>query len=345
MKIYFRCEASPHIGFGHLRRCLVLARALYKAGAQPVFILTDDDNAARSLIGAEGFHTHAVPAAAGIAQEAASYPSDCRFLVTDLVHRDFQARPDILCRYLESLSGRRVFFLDGMFDDAFRPAAPVPEIFAVLRPYPGAEGDTTNLRARHAMTGGQYTILPSEYADIPARHVAEKAHNLLLAFGGADPQGLTEQVLRAVIDEEFSLYVVIGPYFAADHADQIRSFSDRCKIIENCSNLLPHYLRADMVCGAASLSRFEFAACGLPCIFTALYPQHEKLAVHYAQFGAARYLGRYDTLDAQDWRGAVCDLRDDYAARRAMAQAGRGLVDGKGAARLAQSIIELSGTA
>jgi spore coat polysaccharide biosynthesis predicted glycosyltransferase SpsG len=326
MIIHFKCEASQRLGFGHLRRCLMLAEAFRAKGAACAFILPPGDATAIAMVRGADF---------GLRHD----DEGCENLILDLFHHDNRADPAKLCAYLETVRGRKTIFIDGMFEDAFRdPRA--PRLTAWVQPYPDAE---TDMRppAEHWFAGGQYVILPPRYAGLAAKEIAPRARRLLLTFGGADPQGLTPFVMAAVAETDFDARVMVGPYFSAEHRAQIRAFGDRFEIIEGEADLLRHYLWADLAAGASSLSRLEFAAAGLPCVFAALYPYHERLSKTYAEDGAAQYLGRYEALDGQDWRGALCNLAQDAAARQDMSRAGQRLIDGRGADRLTDALLRL----
>ena len=308
MIIHFKVEASTHLGFGHLRRCEVLAAALAGKGVQCVFLQPDDDAAS------------------------------CENIIVDLFHRDNQENPVALATFLKTLRGKAVF-IDGMFDDAFRDQA-APRLLAYVAPYPGAEEDAPP-NAQHWIKGGQYAILGPQFSGLPPKKIVPRAKNLLLAFGGADPQHLTARVMEALAGTDFDIRVILGPLFDEAHKKRIRAIGGAFTLIESAADLLPHYLWADIAAGSSGLTRFEFAACGVPAVFAALYPHHARLSEVYAQSGAAQYLGLYDKLDAKAWRGALCDLAVNEAARKAMSIAGQRLVDGRGTQRLAEEILRL----
>ena len=50
MKVYFRADASAHMGTGHLMRCLTLAEALRERGVQTRFITRDHPGNLLSLL-------------------------------------------------------------------------------------------------------------------------------------------------------------------------------------------------------------------------------------------------------------------------------------------------------
>ena len=61
MRVVFRADASVTIGTGHVMRCLTLAEALRKAGAEVAFVCRELDGNLAGLIEARGFDVHVLP--------------------------------------------------------------------------------------------------------------------------------------------------------------------------------------------------------------------------------------------------------------------------------------------
>jgi UDP-2,4-diacetamido-2,4,6-trideoxy-beta-L-altropyranose hydrolase len=345
--ISFRCEVSEKIGYGHLKRCLTLALILRERDVDTCFILNAEERDSAAFVRTEGFAVHEIPGGTSLADEIIEYPNDYRFLVTDINTIDNILRPERVTAYLHSLNraGITTVYIDGLFDDAYR-APDAPEISAYVQPYLGADQDTPP-HCRSWLAGGDYAILGPQYRELPARQIKDRAENLLITFGGADPQGLTPTVMRALAaaNIDMPLRVIAGPYFSVDHMQEIEkavsTYHGSADIVSRQTDLLPHYQWADMALGGSGTSRYEFAAAGLPSIFAAIRPQHEQICDIYSSYGIAQYLGFYAVFDSQKWVAAVSSLRDDPETRRNMARAGQGHIDGTGADRLVGALLEI----
>jgi UDP-N-acetylglucosamine:LPS N-acetylglucosamine transferase len=94
-----------------------------------------------------------------------------------------------------------------------------------------------------------------------------------------------------------------------------------------------------MALAAAGTTCWELAHLGIPAILVTESPGIVAQSLKAA--GAARWLGHETGVTAKMMADALAALVSDSATRRAMADAGRRLVDGKGAKRAAALIEEL----
>jgi UDP-N-acetylglucosamine:LPS N-acetylglucosamine transferase len=88
--------------------------------------------------------------------------------------------------------------------------------------------------------------------------------------------------------------------------------------------------------------KFEVAALGRPAILLAASDDQLPVGPPFASTGAALWLGDGRTIEPEAARDAVARLLADDARRAAMSAAGRRVVDGAGADRLAAEIAALA---
>ena len=93
------------------------------------------------------------------------------------------------------------------------------------------------------------------------------------------------------------------------------------RLIYAPKTLFDHYQWADICVGASSTSRYEAAACGLPMIFAAIYPQHVSFSKRFSNFKTAHYAGFADTITVTEWRTKLTALLQDSRAYIAMTEA------------------------
>ncbi len=86
-----RADGNAHLGIGHVKRCVALARALAERGATAEIVVRSGDSGIVALIEAAGVPMHLLPEETHLADEAAaldllSLASDAG-IVLDVSHR------------------------------------------------------------------------------------------------------------------------------------------------------------------------------------------------------------------------------------------------------------------
>ena len=303
--IYIRCDASEVIGWGHFKRCLILAKYLVKK-TSVCFLMVQPDDAVKTLLLEENIDLLELPSGLSFSQELSIYPQHVKNIILDIGYRQTLNHPDEFNLYLKKLkcASIQTIIIDGLDDDAFRhPEA--PEVLAYIQPYWGVT-ETTSPHSKEWFYGAEYILIDDIYVMSYHKRHLNSLNNILITFGASDPQNNTAKVLRAlsVMDIKQKLKVVIGPSFSETHINEIDEICEAHNIdkVLAPSNLLDQYKWADLAICASSTSRYEAAACGLPVIFTAIYPQHVKLSKTYAQYGTSKYIGYCEDVLETDWQ-------------------------------------------
>jgi spore coat polysaccharide biosynthesis predicted glycosyltransferase SpsG len=99
-------------------------------------------------------------------------------------------------------------------------------------------------------------------------------------------------------------------------------------------------LEADLVVGSGGMSVYELAALGTPGIVLGQNAREEKRMREFARHGTVEYLGLGPEVGEPALFAAVRALLADAGRRRTMSERGRALVDGLGAARTAEMVLE-----
>lgn len=268
-----------------------------------------------------GARVHSLPSGLSYAQEIQHYPEGAENIVVDLGHRKNLDNPHIFVEYLDALSVRnyQIAVMDGLDDDSFRDER-APKTKAYIQPYWGvAEHRPPN--TQYWLYGAPYVLLDHVYKEAYRERSGGDIRNILVTFGGSDPQGNTSKVTKALCHEMFRdchIRIIIGPSFSETHIEQIEALANdrgNMALIYAPRTLAEHYSRADLCIGGSSTSRYEAAACGLPMMFTAIYPEHIKLSETFADYGTAQYVGYADDLTDSDWQSAIFSLlqnTEDY---------------------------------
>jgi spore coat polysaccharide biosynthesis predicted glycosyltransferase SpsG len=99
-------------------------------------------------------------------------------------------------------------------------------------------------------------------------------------------------------------------------------------------------LDADVMVGSGGMSVYEIAALGTPRIILGQNVREDRRMREFARHGTVEYLGLGSEAAEAAIADAVTALLADAPRRRAMSERGRALVDGLGAARAAEAVLE-----
>lgn len=336
-KIFFRADASRDIGSGHVMRCMVLAAELRRRGADTRFICREAPGNLIALLRENNFPVETLPATIDEHEDAvltarAMGADAADWLVVDhygLSRAWEQAVRKATRKILAIDDIARAHDCDALLDQNFSGDA--PDRYRGLVPDPCA-----------LMLGPRYALLQPDYADTPARDrdAADAVRRVLVFFGGADAGNMTGEALEALSAPELrDLHadVVVGA--ANIHADELerRAAARPHTTLHRARRSLADLMRAaDLAVGAGGTTTWERFCAGLPAVVVSIADNQVPASRALGTAGYIRYLGDADHVRAADLTAALADLRKDGAARAQMAERGRVLVDGRGAARVAE---------
>jgi UDP-2,4-diacetamido-2,4,6-trideoxy-beta-L-altropyranose hydrolase len=179
-----------------------------------------------------------------------------------------------------------------------------------------------------------------EAAHAPRRSV----ERVLVTLGGSDPTFRTRVVvagLQAVLASSVHIDVVLGPLHGDDAAlDELASRDVRVTL-HRAPDLPALVAAADVAVSGGGQTTFELAAAGVPAVALALADNQRLVLAGFAQAGTLVHAGDASAPDVADaLSSCVMQVVGDEAMRRRMSEAGRQLVDGRGAERVAAALLE-----
>lgn len=201
-------------------------------------------------------------------------------------------------------------------------------------------------RASHTtlLLGPRYILLRREFlrAQPVEAPLAERARRLLVTLGGSDPVGATVRVVRALgrLGAGFEIRVLVGPGNPRLEELEVEAAAvpNPCEVVTDAARMPSHFEWADLVVSGAGSTCWELAYSGAPFVTIALAENQRSIAKSLEDAGVSRHAGWHADLDEDALAEAVGDLAFDREARTRMALAGRALVDGYGAERVAGRI-------
>lgn len=183
------------------------------------------------------------------------------------------------------------------------------------------------------LAGTRYACVGPEFFSCPPRRVGRTVRRVLVASGGGDRGSvgprLAESLGTALPRAHITL--VRGPY--ADASDLTGS----AQCVDAPKGLFDLLVSADIAVTSAGQTMLEVLAVGTPCVALITAENQRPQAVELQTSGA---LTLCDSVEQAV--GAARALGNDFEARRARALAGPAAVDGRGALRVADAILELA---
>lgn len=325
-----RVDASAQIGMGHLMRCVALAQAFRRTGGNVAFALHAPPSAVRRMLDDRGFEAHEVGGAAAdfAALVAGRAPAA---VVLDGYHfdDDFQeiARREVRCSVMiDDLADRERYVTDIVVNG---------NVFAADLEY--ATRPETRLLA-----GADYALLREEFVrfERPARTTDRP--RVLFTFGGADPLGLSERILAVLARSAFAFDAIFLVGAACPRIEAVTAAAkvDGVTLLEQVADVPALLAGVDLAVAAAGSTCLELAFMGVPALLVTTSPNQVPVAAKLDSLQVAVDLGDASKLDDASLPDRIAALLADGPKRAAMAARGRALVDGRGAGRVTDAILE-----
>ena len=338
---YFRADGNAVTGAGHLMRCLTIADELKRisaAGEQICFVCADEDSAA--LVVERGYQTivlhtdyqlmeQELPVLAGKLQEQ---PMDNVILV-DSYH--------VTEAYLEGLQEfGKVILLDDMEKKAF-PVDAVINYNAFAQE--GHYKDLYQGRRTGCYVGSSYVPVRPQFLQV-TYEVQDIVKNVLITTGGGDSENIAAGVLQAIWNPDWQYHVVIGRFHPAFAAwKQWEQQYPQIQVHHDVKNMAELMAQCDLAVTAGGTTIYELAAIGVPFLCFSYAENQEALTRYIGEQEIAGYCGAYH-LEKDATLARMKKLAQeagmDLGLRKVMYQKERTMIDGKGAERLAEMLLD-----
>jgi UDP-2,4-diacetamido-2,4,6-trideoxy-beta-L-altropyranose hydrolase len=181
------------------------------------------------------------------------------------------------------------------------------------------------------LTGFEHALLRREVRDAVDHGVP--GIEVLLSMGGSDPEGLTPVLARALQAAGASPLSVLGPAYRGPRPDG--------EILADPRDWPRALAGARLLVGRFGHTLLEAAHLGTPALAIATDARAAVEARAFAVRGTVEMVQAAGPTDADEVATRALALLDDPARLATMAQRGRELVDGRGAARVAAALREL----
>lgn len=342
IRVLVRTDSSRQIGSGHLMRCLTLARVLQQHGATVEFACRTLEGDFSALAASE-FTLHRLPGAAG--------PLDWRQDIVALqalpgarydwcVVDHYQLDADWQ-RAVRTIA-ERVLVIDDLAD---RPHVADILLDQNLAPQPDQRYASLLPAACRPLLGPRYALLAPSFAALHGQGAEPGGiPRILLSFGGSDLVRLTLPVLQALLVADLgqvALDVVIGAQCADRQLIEACAAQDRRVVCHVATTRMAELMAAARIfVGAGGATSWERCCIGLPAVVVAVADNQLAVGQALADAGIQLFLGPASELNLQACVSAVALLLQAPQLAARFAQRSVELVDGAGAERVVQAMLQ-----
>lgn len=331
-------EGGARYGFGHLSRCSAMAAALEVRGVDVKMAVNADHKAVKTIM---GYGVKAVRldwlrkkrAALKLAGAADAILVDSYFAPGSFYS---SMRYIGNCSCLAALDdyGRIGYDADIVINPSVQTGAYLKKIL-----YSSESG---YLPPKYLL-GRDYVILRGDFCGrVPGRKNAG-IKNILIIFGGGSEAAFTMNAARRLAAEfpHVSFHVMTGGRTPAEFGRLQRAARNiKAYPALDAKEMRRLMLECDAAVTACGQTLYELAYCGVPSIGVMMADNQAFNVSGTGKAGFLKFAGRAADIDIFDRIIASVRSISDYSVRDKMSRAGRRLVDGLGAGRIADAVME-----
>lgn len=192
------------------------------------------------------------------------------------------------------------------------------------------------------LLGPAYALLHPGFRNPPTAPSAKV--NILFSLGGGGDLNLLTDVIETLlpqIPDDWTLTPVLGPL--AYHADRLFSLARKDKRIQPLHGpltLMDAYAQASLFVGAMGTSLYELAAMGTPALTFSMADNQNNDLSDLEELGHYLHLTREEFLQSDRTATLIRTLIDQINRVRALRKQAKVHIDGFGAYRVAQALLE-----
>ncbi|WP_144478115.1 cytidylyltransferase domain-containing protein [Cytobacillus oceanisediminis] len=245
--IAIRVDGYNEIGLGHIYRALTIANHIIDH--KVIFLMDERYQLGIDVIRSQNFKIELINH-------------------ENLFEKISEINPDIIINdilnttkeYILKLKNNGITVFN--FEDLGDGAEFADGVFNAL--YPGS------VPAENFYTGEKYYCARAEFLDAKTNPIRDKVTNVLITFGGTDPNNLTKKTLEAIGNnqEHFEITVIVGPGYEHSHElkEIVTNFRKKINVLQHVKNMAEHMANADIIFSSAGRTMYEIAMVGTPAV-------------------------------------------------------------------------------
>lgn len=333
--IGIRVDVNKIIATGHIKRDLAIALCLREMGQECLFISAD--NNCLPYLEPYGFQSIILNSQWDDLEQELDQLQQVieEYEIKSLLVDSYMVTE----KYMQTLSQRTVVTY---FDELAKFGYGCQQMInGVLVPpdYSEAKG--------RALLGPDYVSMRQEFVGLPPKEIRPRIEKVLVTSGGTDNYHFCLKFVEAFLAEEewkhVKLLVAVGE-LNGDKAllEERYGANERIKLYINHQHMAELMQQADYAITAGGTTLYEVCAVGVTASCYAIADNQLEIAADFHDRGLISYAGDFRADEQGTIQKIYAQLREAERAcfRKARAQKMQHLVDGKGAGRIAQALIE-----
>lgn len=335
--VCIRADGNPAIGMGHLMRCMSIAKALQKQGAESIFVTA--------------------------CREAAAFLEDRGFAnkLLDADYRDMEAELPLLKPLLEkekfSLFLADSYQITQGYLDAVRAYCPVVYLDDMGTNHLTADGLINyNITGKNMgysewcpkdmklILGAEFAPVKEQFVQTPYE-VREKVCGILITMGGSDTLNIAgrlgEQLLK-ILPPDIELDIICGRFNPhLETLQEMQAKDSRIHILVDVQDMWNKMAAADIAVSAAGSTMYELSTMGVPTVCCYYVENQRRIAECFAEqvqmVNAGDFSADSETV-CKKMTEEIIKLVNSCEAREALSKRMKSVTDGRGAEHMAEAL-------
>lgn len=335
--LYIRTDMNSTIAAGHIMRCLSIADALRELGEKTIFIIADMQ--AKELLESRGYDYIVLNTSWNELEEELTILKKLikEHRIKTILIDSYQ----VTFRYLEELTKwTKTVYIDDLYAFVY----PVNEVICYAN-YAHKflyENENQDIKVYR---GTKYVPLRKEFWNCEKKQISDLVKNLLLLSGGSDPYDILGGILEELDRGKYQNIDVICGVYNSNYYKLCKKYADKrnISIHRGVSDMIGFMKKADLAVSAGGTTLYELCACGTPTISYAFADNQLDNVRKFAEDRIIDYAGDARVDDVVKRVHMLIEVYEsDWESRQNRSEKMQELVDGKGALRIAEQIINVN---
>lgn len=343
IEIAFLCNGGKTIGMGHVMRCLALADEFKLHDCNVCFISSVSDGI--KTIRSFGYSVHETNG--NLIQES----DDLVVLADKIIDINNNHSFDLLiidsynvsCDFLLRMKSqvKRTAYIDDLNSFTY----PVDILING-----NIKAENIKYRTFSAeevlLLGSEFTLLRQEFRNLPTEQNNSEVKSLLITSGGSDPYNMCVKIALQLLSDkslaELQFKIVVGGSFSnINYLNDLAIEYPAVTLYHEPKSMSKLMLSSDIAISSAGSTLYELCACGVPSFSFIMAQNQVVLAENMDEQGLVKCLGWYNQLTKAILCSSVKELISDIKLRACIGIAMRKFIDGYGAKRTVDRILNI----